>query len=181
VPQESLNRYGVASEHTTLLLLHEAVQFVDNALECPPAHPAHAEWRLLVKAKAGEAAAEAAAAEAAAARKLCEQIAPYVDKFKQMAAFIPDPRSKKEVKVPNMTGPGPNMGGPPMQGGPGMMPMMGGPNMGGPPMGGPPMQGGPNMGRPMMGGPNMSGPGPMASGPPMGGRATAGQEGEHDP
>jgi hypothetical protein len=31
-----MRRYGVASEHTTLLLLHEAVQFVDNELRCPP-------------------------------------------------------------------------------------------------------------------------------------------------
>eukprot|EP01047_Picozoa_sp_COSAG01_P070396 COSAG01_NODE_10657_length_2111_cov_1.978131_3_plen_160_part_00 len=31
-----MRRYGVASEHTTLLLLHEAVQFVDNDLRCPP-------------------------------------------------------------------------------------------------------------------------------------------------
>jgi hypothetical protein len=31
-----MRQYGVASEHTTLLLLHEAVQFVDNELRCPP-------------------------------------------------------------------------------------------------------------------------------------------------
>lgn len=49
--EELMKRYNVASEHTTLLLLHEAVQFVDNDLPCPVVHPAHSEWQTLAAAK----------------------------------------------------------------------------------------------------------------------------------
>ena len=38
------------------------LQFVDNELECPPAHPAHAEWLTLAAEAASKADAERAAA-----------------------------------------------------------------------------------------------------------------------
>ena len=33
-------RYAVASDATSLLLLRDAAQFVDNEIDCPPTHPA---------------------------------------------------------------------------------------------------------------------------------------------
>ena len=58
----------VDREHTTLLLLHEAVQFVDNDLECPAAHPAFAEWEKLAAEKEASRAAEEVRTESCAWR-----------------------------------------------------------------------------------------------------------------
>ena len=45
--EEVAIRYNIASDFTTLLLLHQAQQFIDNELECPATHPAHREWAAL--------------------------------------------------------------------------------------------------------------------------------------
>lgn len=40
-------QYGIVSDHTTLLLLHDAPQFVENGVPCPTDHPAHEAWKEL--------------------------------------------------------------------------------------------------------------------------------------
>ena len=64
-------------EHTTLLLLHEAVQFVDNDLECPAAHPAFAEWERLAAEKEASRAAE----EAQQVAKVYDKLDGMITKF----------------------------------------------------------------------------------------------------
>ena len=64
-------------EHTTLLLLHEAVQFVDNDLSCPAAHPAFAEWEKLAAEKEASRAAE----EAQEVAKVYDKLDGMITKF----------------------------------------------------------------------------------------------------
>jgi len=40
-------KYKIVSEETSLLFLLEAQQFIDNSIDCPKNHPAHAEWARL--------------------------------------------------------------------------------------------------------------------------------------
>ena len=42
-------RYGVASEHTSLLVLEDARSFLDNDVPCPTTHPAHQTWKELTE------------------------------------------------------------------------------------------------------------------------------------
>ena len=72
-------------EHTTLLLLHEAVQFVDNDLECPAAHPAFAEWEKLAAEKEASRAAE----EAQEVAKVYDKLDGMITKFVCGAAAFP--------------------------------------------------------------------------------------------
>ena len=72
-------------EHTTLLLLHEAVQFVDNDLECPAAHPAFAEWERLAAEKEASRAAE----EAQEVAKVYDKLDGMITKFVCGAAAFP--------------------------------------------------------------------------------------------
>ena len=72
-------------EHTTLLLLHEAVQFVDNDLECPAAHPAFAEW----EKHAAEKEASRAAEEAQEVAKVYDKLDGMITKFVCGAAAFP--------------------------------------------------------------------------------------------
>jgi hypothetical protein len=115
VAEESLKAYGLASEHTTLLLLHEAVQFVDNDLQCPAEHPAYREWLRLAAQKAEQAEAEAAALARKVAGKLDSQIVGYVRKFKAMSEYKlpppPDPRSTEKKKSAQRGGGGGGGGG----------------------------------------------------------------------
>ncbi len=82
-----MRRYGVASEHTTLLLLHEAVQFVDNDLECPAAHPAYSEWQQLAAEKAARRAADEAKALARVNEKLESMMAGFVENFRSLRSW----------------------------------------------------------------------------------------------
>ena len=72
-------------EHTTLLLLHEAVQFVDNDLECPAAHPAFGEWEKLAAEKEASRAAE----EAQEVAKVYDKLDGMITKFVCGAAAFP--------------------------------------------------------------------------------------------
>jgi hypothetical protein len=74
-------------EHTTLLLLHEAVQFVDNNLECPAAHPAFAEWEKLAAEKEASRAAEEAQEVAKVYDKLDGMITKFVNKFGELRGW----------------------------------------------------------------------------------------------
>jgi len=79
---------GLATEHTSLLLLHSAVQFCDNDLDCPADHPAHGEWQEL-RAKRAEAQAETdlRAAEQAS-QKLSGIVTQLADRYMEMANTI---------------------------------------------------------------------------------------------
>ena len=45
--EEVALKYNIASDHTTLLLLHSAQQFIDNGIACPESHPEHKAWQEL--------------------------------------------------------------------------------------------------------------------------------------
>jgi len=40
-------KYNIATQHSSLLLLHDAQQFFDNNVPCPPNHPQHGKWKQL--------------------------------------------------------------------------------------------------------------------------------------
>ena len=80
--EELMQEYGLASEHTTLLLLHEAVQFIDNDLDCPSNHPEYTEFQKLAKAKASRAMEDAAVAEKKVEAKLAGMMDGFVTKYK---------------------------------------------------------------------------------------------------
>ena len=82
-----MKRYTIASEHTTLLLLHEAVQFVDNDLPCPESHPAHAEWRRLAAVKETQKASQDAQKVAEIQTKLDGMIGGFVKKFNGLLEY----------------------------------------------------------------------------------------------
>ena len=81
----ALSLWYLDREHTTLLLLHEAVQFVDNDLECPAAHPAFGEWEKLAAEKEASRAAE----EAQEVAKVYDKLDGMITKFVCGAAAFP--------------------------------------------------------------------------------------------
>jgi len=44
-------KYNIATQHSALLLLHQAQQFLDNEIDCPATHPQHALWKQMKEAK----------------------------------------------------------------------------------------------------------------------------------
>jgi len=84
--------YGLATDASTLLLLHTAEQFVEHELPCPEGHPAYEAWTMLKEAR--EAGRESAAAEQKTKDelKLSRVLNPMVKRFGYMqrnAAEIP--------------------------------------------------------------------------------------------
>ena len=93
--------YGLATDASTLLLLHTAEQFVEHELPCPEGHPAYEAWTMLKEAR--EAGRESAAAEQKTKDelKLSRVLNPMVKRFGAMqrdAAEIPK-RAQAEAPV----------------------------------------------------------------------------------
>jgi len=79
---------GIASEHSSLLLLSLPEQFCDNEIACPPDHPAHARW-LALSAERAKTEAEREEAEAKHA-KLHGLVKQLVGRYKEMSdAAVP--------------------------------------------------------------------------------------------
>ena len=104
-----MKRYNAASEHTTLLLLHEAVQFVDNELACPATHPAHDEWARLAAEKESQRDADKAKEAAEVQTKLSSMIAGFVSKFEQLREY--KAKHPEQWGKSNQRGAGPRFGG----------------------------------------------------------------------
>mmetsp|Transcript_43043 Transcript_43043/g.135863 ORF Transcript_43043/g.135863 Transcript_43043/m.135863 type:complete len:944 (-) Transcript_43043:901-3732(-) len=81
---------GIASEHSSLLLISLPEQFCDNEIACPPDHPAHARW-LALSAKRAKTKAEREEAEAKAKHaKLHGLVKQLVGRYKEMSdAAVP--------------------------------------------------------------------------------------------
>ena len=104
-----MKRYNAASEHTTLLLLHEAVQFVDNELACPATHPAHDEWARLAAERESQRDADKAKEAAEVQTKLGSMIAGFVSKFEQLREY--KAKHPEQWGKSNQRGAGPRFGG----------------------------------------------------------------------
>ena len=81
---ELAKKFGLASEHTTLLLLSLPEQFVEHGLECPKVHPAHAAWSELTAKSAKEWEVRAMREESAKAAKRNGVLTPLVTRYKAM-------------------------------------------------------------------------------------------------
>eukprot|EP00854_Cymbomonas_tetramitiformis_P008480 gene8480-10074_t len=74
---ELATRYGLATEHTTLLLLRLPEQFAEHDLQCPEGHPAYDAWQVLAE--------ERLAAQDERERELERKL---LEKFQRMSRFV---------------------------------------------------------------------------------------------
>ncbi|CAD7696053.1 unnamed protein product [Ostreobium quekettii] len=87
-------RAGVASKDTTLLLLHEAQQFLDNGVPCPEDHPGHAKWKELEKKGREGGEADKRAAQEGRIREL----EGYVKLYQELGEFERPEEAKDKCK-----------------------------------------------------------------------------------
>jgi hypothetical protein len=82
-------REGIASEHTTLLMLKQAEQFADHDIPCPDTHSQHARWKEEIAKRTKQSEQRQANDLALAADKMTNVIKPLVARFDEMVAWRP--------------------------------------------------------------------------------------------